>query len=182
MDRKQIARSRQHGLTLIELLVVIVILALASTVVLLTAPPSRPEVREDAERFAARVQLALDNAVVSGKVLRLSLDAKGYQFETLSEGEWSVVEGAKSLARRNFDDRTIAAVGIEDASFDNARALGVDETEGENEEEDEDEAVNHIPLDPLGVQIAFSVRFSSGDGAWKVTVNDGAKVSVAEDE
>ena len=180
MDRKQIAQRRQCGLTLIELLVVIVILALASTVVLLTAPPSRPEIREDAERFAARMQLALDDAIVSGRTMRVSIDAKGYQFEMLSGGEWSAIKGVRNLSRSEFGDRTTATAEIKDASFDNARALGVEE--GEEVSDEEEEGVNFVPLDPLGAQTAFSIRFSSGDGAWKVTVDDGARVSVTQDE
>lgn len=178
MDRRKIERIRQRGLTLVELLVVIVILALASTVVLLTAPPSRPPVREDAERFAARMQIALDAAIMSGDALRLSVDGKGYVFEVLRRGEWTPAEGAKILSRSDFDSRTTALLEMSDASFNNARALGVEEADRTEEEE---EAVRLIALDPLGAQPAFSMRFSSGDGVWTVTVDEAAEVSVKED-
>jgi general secretion pathway protein H len=166
--------------TLVELLVVIVILALASAVVLLTAPPSRPPVRDDAERFAARVQLALDDAITSAQPMRVTLDAQGYVFETLGADGWAPVATDKAFIRRNFDSGTTATPEIEDAANDNARALGVEEESGEEEEAEEEEGAYSIPLDPLGAQTAFSVRFSSGDGVWVVSVDQGAAVSVKE--
>lgn len=182
--------DRQRGLTLVELLVVIVILALASSVVLLNAPPSRPEVRDDAERFAARLQLVMDEAVATGAVMRIAIDAKGYKFERLKAGEWSGSGGDRVLGRAEFDDRSIAKVEIKDAANDNARALGGEERPselaGENgedgdEDEDEDEEKSEIPLDPLGVQTAFSVRFTSSDGVWLVTVDEGGAIAVKKD-
>ncbi len=165
-------------MTLVELLVVIVILALASAVVLLTAPPSRPSVRDDAERFAARVQLALDDAITSAQPMRVTLDAQGYVLETLGADGWAPVATDKAFIRRNFDSGTAATPEIEDAANDNARALGVEEESGE--EEEAEEGAYSIPLDPLGAQTAFSVRFSSGDGVWVVSVDQGAAVSVKE--
>jgi general secretion pathway protein H len=179
LDRRKIARPAQRGLTLIELLVVVVILALASTVVLLNAPPSRPAVRDDAERFAARMQIALDEAIASGAAMRVSIDASGYLFEALKGSEWVAMDKAAALARKDFDQRTTATPEIEDAANDNARALGAEENVETGE--DEDKSAAHIMLDPLGAQAAFKVRFSSADGAWTVTVSDGAKVTVKQD-
>jgi general secretion pathway protein H len=176
---RQIAGREQRGLTLIELLVVVVILALASSIVLLNAPPSRPAVRDDAERFAARMQLALDEAIASGSPMRVSIDPAGYAFEALKDDAWTALDKAAFLARNDFDKRTTATPEIDDAANDNARALGVDESDETSDEEEK--GVVHIPLDPLGAQAAFKVRFSSADGAWIVSVSDGAKVSVTQD-
>ena len=151
MVGRKIARARQRGLTLVELLVVIVILALASSVVLLTAPPSRPEVRDEAERFAARMQLALDHAITSTAPVRVKIDPSGYVFETLApaipenekiesdqaeeeEGDsgnirWKSVAGASALARRNFEKGVTVTPEIADAANDNARELGEDDSE-----------------------------------------------------
>jgi type II secretion system protein H len=173
-------RNRQRGLTLVELLVVIVILALASSVVLLNAPPSRPKVKDDAERFAARLVLAMDEAIATGAVMRISIDAKGYQFERLKAGEWTPLEETRAFGRRDFDARSLAKVEIKDAANDNARALGGEERP-DAAEDDEEEEKSDIALDPLGVQTAFSVRFSSANGAWLVTVDEGGAIVVNED-
>ncbi|MEK7265397.1 MAG: GspH/FimT family pseudopilin [Pseudomonadota bacterium] len=189
MVGRKITRARERGLTLIELLVVIVILALASTVVLLTAPPSRPPVREEAERFAARLQLALDEAITASKPMRVKIDASGYVFEELEpqttdaedqKERWAPVGETPNLARREFDKRTTVTPEIADAANDNARELGDDvSAEGET---DAEKGVYAIPLDPLGAQTAFSLRFSSKDGVWTASVDDGGKVTVKENE
>ncbi len=169
-------QTQQRGLTLIELLVVIAILALASSVVLLNAPPSRPAVREDAERFAARLQLALDEAIAAGAVMRIRVDALGYEFEMLQAGEWRAIENDRLLGGAVFDEATTALVEIADPANDNARALGVDE----RADEAKDKSIRII-LDPLGAQTAFVARFSSSQGAWRVVLSDTGAVSVAQD-
>ncbi|MCB2098659.1 MAG: GspH/FimT family pseudopilin [Parvularculaceae bacterium] len=179
MDRRQIAKRRQRGLTLVELLVVIVIIALAASVVMLNAPPSRPDVRDDAERFAARLMLAFDEAVAADRVLRLDFDAAGYEFAQLDEGDWKPVDDIAALARHAFHRRTSALIEVEDAANANAFALG-DDVDQENEEETDD-GLSTIILDPLGAQIPFRVKFSSADGVWTVVVDETAKVSVTND-
>ncbi len=178
MVGRNLNRGRQRGLTLIELLVVIVILALASTFVLLNAPPSRPAVREDAERFAARMQIAFDDAIATGANMRVSIDTTGYAFETLKEGEWTAVESHPAFGRKNFDKATTATVEIDDAANDNSRALGGDERA---EDDDEDDEAHRIPLDPLGAQAAFKVRLSSARGVWTVSVTDAGAIAVDQD-
>lgn len=173
-------RRAQRGLTLVELLVVIVILALASAVVLLNAPPSRPAVREDAERFAARMELAMDEAIANGAVMRVSIDAAGYAFEALKGGEWTAFDGDRFLGRAAFDARSLAMVEIADAANDNARALGVEERESATDK-DEDEGVRRIGLDPLGAQTPFALRFSSPDGVFVVTVDEAGAIAVKQD-
>lgn len=182
MVGRELNRRRQRGLTLVELLVVIVILALASSVVLLNAPPVRPEARDDAERFAARMQLAFDEAIATGAVMRVSIDALGYGFETLQAGKWKAVEGKAPLARKLYDERSTATVEVADAANDNARALGSEErVTAVDGEEQEDDDVRRIALDPLGAQTPFSVKFSSPQGAWIVTISEGAAVAVTQD-
>ena len=179
MVGNKLARFRQLGLTLVELLVVIVILALASSVVLLSAPPLRPAVRDDAEGFAARVQSAFDEMVTSGRILRVKIDASGYEIEALQDGGWAAPADNRLFRRRAFDKRTTIAPEIEDAANANARALGVEEEEDDAAAEDKGEFF--APLDPLGAQLPFVVRFSSADGAFIVAVDEGAKVTVRED-
>jgi type II secretion system protein H len=175
---RKLARARQQGLTLVEFLVVIVILALASTVVLLNAPPSRPEVREDAERFAARMQLAFDEAITSGENARVSIDAAGYEFQVLRAGEWANRKDDRLLSRARINARSVMSIVIADGTNENARALGVEERDVEDEEDD---GAFLILLDPLGSQTPFRARFASPDGAWVVTVTDAASVSVKQD-
>ena len=156
----------------------IVILALASSVVLLNAPPSRPESRDDAERFAARLTLAFDRVIATGETLRVSIDAKGYSFQSLKDDAWTPVDDAKPFARAEFGRRTAATIEIEDAANDNARALGDDDSDEDDEEE---KGVVAIALDPLGGQTPFEATFSNPDGVWTVRVTEAAGVSVSDE-
>ena len=63
--------SNNRGFTLIELMVVITIIALASAVVVFAIPDPRGRVVDEAERFAARVLAARDDAVVQGRDVRV---------------------------------------------------------------------------------------------------------------
>lgn len=173
------SRVRQRGLTLVELLIVITILALASSVVLLNAPPARPEVREDAERFAARLQLAMDEAIATGAALRVTIDAEGYAFERRTGGEWKEFADDRALGRMTFDKRSVARVELADAAGDNARALGDDER-GEDEGGDEEDK-REIALDPLGVQTGFTLRLTSREGVFVVKVDEAGAISVKKD-
>lgn len=177
MDRRKLANRNQRGLTLVELLVVIVILALASSVVMLNAPPSRPEARDDAERFAARLTLAFDEAIAGGDALRIRFDPKGYSFEKLTDGDWEVVEDVAALSPRALHGRTGLVVEASDAANGNARALGDDEPE----DEDAEKGVSTIALDPLGAQTPFRAVFSSADGVWTVKVDETGSVRVNND-
>jgi len=184
LDRRKLEKRNQRGLTLVELLVVVVILALASSVVMLNAPPSRPEVRDDAERFAARLLLAFDQAVASDESIRVRIDAKGYSFEELryseelGDEEWAVDENVVALSRRDYHRRTSVIVEADDAANKNALALGDDDTAKDGEEE----GVSTIPLDPLGAQMPFRVRFSSADGVLTVRVDETGTVRVSDDD
>lgn len=173
----------QRGLTLVELLVVIVILALASSVVLLTAPPSRPKVREDAERFAARLQIALDDAIVSERSSRLAIDAVGYRFQVLDGDKWRDIETVRNLARAEFDRRTTAILSAPEAANANSRALGHEEIAAGVAEKKQgaEEKLLAIPLDPLGEQTPLTVRFSSPEGAFTVALDETGAITLRDD-
>lgn len=178
----KINRKAERGLTLVELLVVVAILALASSVVLLTAPPLRPKVRDDAERFAARLTMATDGAISSGESVRLSLNPAGYEFQRFDGEKWEAPGDNKMMARVPFDARTTIAADIVDAANDNAMALGVaDDTPVITDEEKEDDNAYHLALDPLGVQTPLVVRFTSADGAWIVRLDEIGAISVRQD-
>ena len=82
---------RAAGFSLIELLVVLVLLALASTAVVLNLPAPDP-LREPAQRLAARLQHAQSLAVTGNRPLRLQLDNQGYVFQQREQGQWLPIE------------------------------------------------------------------------------------------
>lgn len=169
-------RAGERGLTLVELLVVMVILGLASSLVLLNAPPSRAVVERDALRFASSVKIALDEMVMTGATYRLVVDAAGYGFERYAEGEW-VTEGIdRAFQRADFDNGVAATIEFNDAALANAQALG-----DPKPAEDEDDAPKIIRLDPIGAPVTFTARLTSPQGAYLVSLAADGTITVKPD-
>ena len=166
----------ERGLTLVELLVVIVILGLASSLVLLNAPPSRAAVERDALRFAANVKVALDEMVMTGAAYRLVIDAAGYGFERYADGEWETEGVDRAFQRAEFDQGVLATVEFNDAALANAQALG-DEKPAEAEEG----APTIIRLDPIGAPVTFTARLTSPQGSYLVSLGADGEITVRPD-
>ncbi|MEZ5921733.1 MAG: type II secretion system minor pseudopilin GspH [Parvularculaceae bacterium] len=176
VDRRQLARISQRGLTLIELLVVMVILALASSLVLLNAPPGRTAVQKDAERFAAKLKFAEDEAIATGSQLRLAVDARGYWFEKRVAGEWSREASPRNLQATAFDRSTVGVIAIEDKSLANDDALGAP-----REIAKRDEKIKYVRLDPIGSPAIFSLTFTSRDGRWIVSSSASGEIETVHE-
>jgi len=87
-------RSRRAGFTLVELLMTVAIIGLAAGAVVLSIPDPRPSVADDAERFAARLSRARDEAVLTNRPVAVEASAAGYGFSTFDGAHWStLVEG-----------------------------------------------------------------------------------------
>lgn len=81
-------RDRQ-GFTLVELMMVVAILGLAAGAVVLSVPDPRPSVAEDAERFAARLSRARDEAVLSNRPVAVEATPAGYGFSVFDGADWT---------------------------------------------------------------------------------------------
>jgi general secretion pathway protein H len=78
----------QRGFTLVELLVVLAIIGLSGAAVMLAIPDPRGNLRDDAERFAARAHAAQDAAVIEARDMALWVSSSGYGFERRERGKW----------------------------------------------------------------------------------------------
>jgi general secretion pathway protein H len=81
-------RARQ-GFTLVELLMTVAILGLAAGAVVLSMPDPRPGVGDEAERFAARLIAARDEAVLANRPVAVEVTAKGYALSAFDGATWS---------------------------------------------------------------------------------------------
>ncbi|MBA3050238.1 MAG: GspH/FimT family pseudopilin [Alphaproteobacteria bacterium] len=89
--RSRTRRSRA-GFTLVELLMVIAILGLAAGAVVLSMPDPRPSVAADAERFAARLSRAREEAILSNRPVAVEATATGYGFSVFDGAAWSALD------------------------------------------------------------------------------------------
>lgn len=102
---ESLRRSAENGFTLLELLVALTILGLMSAVVVLAIPDPRGRLVDEAERFAARAVAARDEAIVSARATRLTVDAGGYRFAQRHHGEWQQL-GERPLAGARWTSGT----------------------------------------------------------------------------
>lgn len=91
------------GFTLVELLMVVAIIGLAAGAVVLSVPDPRPSVAEDAERFAARLSRAREEAILTNRPVAVDATQAGYGFMVFDGSAWS------ALAEGPFGPETWAA-------------------------------------------------------------------------
>jgi general secretion pathway protein H len=127
-------RSAEHGFTLLELMVVITIIGFVSAAVVMAIPDPRGRVIEDADRFAARVAAARDEAVVTARPVGLWVSPSGYGFQRRDGGAWVPIE-EKPFITTEWKGGTRALTGR-----DGATQMAFDST--------------GLPSDPLTVTLA----------------------------
>src|SRR3546814_212063 len=77
----------QSGFTLVELMVVVAIIGFVSAAVVLAMPDPRGRVIDDADRFAARVAAARDEAVITARPMGVWVSPSGYGFLRREAGQ-----------------------------------------------------------------------------------------------
>jgi general secretion pathway protein H len=68
---------------------VVAIIGLAAGAVVLSVPDPRPAVAADAERFAARLVRAREEAILGNRPVAVEATARGYDFSTFDGAEWT---------------------------------------------------------------------------------------------
>jgi general secretion pathway protein H len=100
------AKGTRAGFTLVELMMTLVVIGLAAGAVVLSMPDPRPAVGETAERFAARLVRAREEAILTNRLVAATTDADGYQFASFDGADWTPLAGP--FARRSWDEGVIA--------------------------------------------------------------------------
>lgn len=91
-------------------MIVIVIIGLMTSAVVLTIPDERGRLMEDADRFAARVLAARDNAVLQSRPMSVWVSASGYGFAERRQQQW-VAMSVRPFAQTDWRRGTVALVG-----------------------------------------------------------------------
>ncbi|MET0370139.1 MAG: GspH/FimT family pseudopilin [Sphingobium sp.] len=145
-------RKGEAGFTLIELMVVLTIIGFTSAAVILAIPDPRGRVVDDAERFAARVAAARDEAIVTARPMSVWVSASGYGFDRRQDGQWVGMQ-EKPFLTADWKPGTRALVGAE-----GRQQIAFDGT--------------GLPADPLTITLARDAERVS------VTVDLAGKVAV----
>jgi general secretion pathway protein H len=83
------AGNNERGFTLIELMVVITIIGLATAAVVLALPDPRGRLIDDADRFAAKVRVAHQNAILDARTTSVWVAPGGYGFDLHAASGWT---------------------------------------------------------------------------------------------
>lgn len=99
MHREQWERG-SRGFTLIELLVVLVIIGIITSMAALAIRDGRAdELKHEADRLAAVLSLAADDAVLKSRPLGIRLQSNGYEFmQPDADGNWQTLDGDRELS------------------------------------------------------------------------------------
>lgn len=93
----------QRGFTLLELLVVLVIVTLLVSFATLRLGDNRAaQLEREAQRLAALLEAAGDEAVLQGQELGLRLEPDGYRFLRYTPPEWAALEDDALLRPRRL--------------------------------------------------------------------------------
>lgn len=150
---------------------VITILALMVSVAVFNAPPPRSSAKDEAERFAARLIAASEDAVLQGSVMSVEMTPFGYRILRYANGEWRADENAGRFSDRAFAPGVAVTLTLEDAALANKPP----------KERMDADAPQRIILDPVGVAPAFSALFADDRERWIVRGNENQTVEVQND-
>ncbi len=180
---KRGARPGERGLTLIELLVVMLVVAMSAGLVAINMPPAPSEARREAERFAARLAVAGEQAIMSGAVIGMELEPGGYRFYRYDRGEWRDTQLGPLGAARFPSDVAVDFTVLEPAqrNEDEARRR-IEREQRELAEADAAFAAPNVFFSPTGETTALDVVFKSRRGALRLSLdNAGALEGPVED-
>lgn len=186
--RSESKNQSQAGVTLVELLLAMTILGLAVSVVILNTPSGGQTAKREATRFAARLNAASDEAIISGEVIGLDVSLRDYRFLRLRNGEWVDTQN-RVLSRWALDDRvTFSLLPLESGrqSLSQALARNDEIIKGNGsslfvQTDDEDKENILAPtfqFRPIGADTPLNALFTDRTGQWIVRLNSNGQIDI----
>lgn len=170
-------KSGQRGLSLVEILVVLALAAMVAGIVVINAPPGRGDARRAAERLAARLDFAAQEAVTSGAVLGLRLGDDGYEFYRYERGEWAPASAAQ-MNGEVFSPEFSVAIETEQPAKKNEP----EERRLETKRETEKTVAPAFRFLPTGETTPAAFLIEDRRERWRVTLDGSGHVDVSDEE
>lgn len=152
-------RGRDAGISLIEILVGVSILAVVAFAVSLSMAPVRSPLQASTEALAARLQVASQEAIISGAPVGLVIHefGAGYGFYRYVDQRWWPLADHPALQSRALPDSVrLVARDVMYVARDEVGGDGAAEEAG---------AVPVIWFDPAGLTEPFRLRLQSAGGS-----------------
>lgn len=143
-------RRREAGFTLTELMVVLAIIGLLATVVVLATTDGRPSGAQEAERFAARLVRARDEALLTNRTVEVTVSPGGYAFRVGGPQGWTPLEEGPFRAVAWSTETQLSAGAL----------------------------VDRVAFDPAGVATPADYVITRGRQSSRVTVDTAGNVRV----
>ncbi len=104
---------RARGFTLLEVLVVMLIIGVLISFAVLSISRGDTSLQDEAQRLAALIRLAGQEAVSQGQEFAVELESDGYAFVTFDGEKWQPVAGDELLRRRELPQDLVIDVELE---------------------------------------------------------------------
>jgi len=162
--------SRQAGFTMVEILAALAIMGMMASVVVMTLPGDDRAFRNEVKQLAARLEMAAEESIVTGRSLGFAISNDGYSFQQISNGAWAEIEQNRVFGRHDWSGATFV-------DFDRSTFFPREE-----EETEDSEAKTVTPLmsfDPTGLAAQFSIRLERGESRY-VLRGEGREVEMSD--
>ncbi|MEO0320928.1 MAG: type II secretion system minor pseudopilin GspH [Pseudomonadota bacterium] len=178
----------QRGFTLVEVLLALMILGLAGAVVILNAPPTGQTAKKEALRFAARLDAASSEAIMTGEVMGLDIYTDGYRFLRFRRGQWVEADGRVLGVWLLQPSVTLAYQVTQSVSLkENDKIIARSGTnrgfDGVDFDANDENRITPPPVQfhPYGQDTPVLAAFADKRSRWLVTLDDAGGVEVRRD-
>ncbi len=110
--------NRSRGFTLLEIMVVVLIIGIILSFATLSFRDNKvPALKEEAQRLAALLNLAREEAILASREYSVVLKETGYDFQQYLDKEWSPLLDDKILRARELPEGMIMEADLEGESI-----------------------------------------------------------------